>query len=106
MAMNRNGNYARLADSLPHQDETDSSWPEPAEALAHRADPLAHTLHVSDVNGTSAVETQPDGPSPVERCHRRSATARADFDDLRFHAAGALGEVFLARNAELNREVA
>ena len=37
---------------------------------------------------------------------RRSATARAEFRDLRFHAAGALGEVFTARNAELNREVA
>ena len=29
-----------------------------------------------------------------------------NYRDLRFHAAGALGEVFLARNAELNREVA
>ena len=37
---------------------------------------------------------------------RESATARAEFRDLRFHAAGGLGEVFMARNAELNREVA
>ena len=37
---------------------------------------------------------------------RESATARAEFRDLRFHAAGALGEVFMASNAELNREVA
>ncbi len=37
---------------------------------------------------------------------RESATARADYRDLRFHAAGGLGEVFLARNAELNREEA
>src|SRR5262249_57331279 len=43
---------------------------------------------------------------PIERPHLRSATARAAFRDLCFHAAGALGVVFTARNAELNREVA
>src|SRR6516225_2647332 len=37
---------------------------------------------------------------------REFATARAEYHDLRFHAAGALGEVFMAHNAELNREVA
>jgi serine/threonine protein kinase/Tfp pilus assembly protein PilF len=37
---------------------------------------------------------------------RESATARAEYHDLRFHAAGALGEVFMAHNSELNREVA
>ena len=43
---------------------------------------------------------------PAVGASRESATARADYCDLRFHAAGGLGEVFLARNAELNREVA
>ena len=43
---------------------------------------------------------------PGSGLSRESATARADYGDLRFHAAGGLGEVFLARNAELNREVA
>ena len=49
-----------------------------------------------------------DHPSsrPPGRTSRESATARAEYCDLRFHAAGGLGEVFLARNAELNREVA
>ena len=37
---------------------------------------------------------------------REFASARAEYRDLRYHAAGALGEVFMARNAELNREVA
>jgi hypothetical protein len=52
------------------------------------------------VDGDPARSTVADAPS------RESAMARAEFRDLRFHAAGALGEVFLARNAELNREVA
>ena len=37
---------------------------------------------------------------------REFASARAEYRDLRYHASGSLGEVFLARNAELNREVA
>jgi serine/threonine protein kinase/Tfp pilus assembly protein PilF len=37
---------------------------------------------------------------------RDSASARAEYRELRFHAAGALGEVYLARNTELKREVA
>ncbi len=37
---------------------------------------------------------------------REFASARAEYRDLRYHAAGALGEVFMAKNAELNREVA
>jgi eukaryotic-like serine/threonine-protein kinase len=37
---------------------------------------------------------------------REFASARAEYRELRYHAAGALGEVFMARNAELNREVA
>ena len=45
-------------------------------------------------------------PGPAMGSSRVSATAQADYRDLRFHAAGGLGEVFLARNAELNREVA
>ena len=43
---------------------------------------------------------------PAGGSSRESAAARAEYRDLRFHAAGGLGEVFLARNAELNREVA
>ena len=31
---------------------------------------------------------------------RDSASARAEYRELRFHAAGALGEVYLARNTE------
>jgi serine/threonine protein kinase len=53
----------------------------------------------TEVSGTSA-------PADLGTPERRSASARADYLDLKFHAAGALGEVFLARNAELNREVA
>jgi serine/threonine-protein kinase len=106
MAMNSNGGHAWLADSPPRRDEAGATWPEAAGALTRRADPLGNTVHALDVNGTSAVEAPLAVPSPVERSRRRSATARADFDDLRFHADGALGEVFMARDSELNREVA
>jgi serine/threonine-protein kinase len=37
---------------------------------------------------------------------REFATSRAEYRDLRFHAAGALGEVFMAHDTKLNREVA
>ena len=37
---------------------------------------------------------------------REFACAREEYRDLRYHAGGALGEVFTAKNAELNREVA
>jgi eukaryotic-like serine/threonine-protein kinase len=53
--------------------------------------------------------TDPGAPAaatPAGGSSRISPTARAEFHELRFHAAGALGEVFMARNAELNREVA
>jgi serine/threonine-protein kinase len=45
--------------------------------------------------------------SPVASATIRArVTARADFQNLRFYAAGALGEIYVARNAELNRDVA
>ncbi len=44
--------------------------------------------------------------APVKAGGREAAAARAEYSDLRFHAAGGLGEVFLAREAGLNREVA
>jgi hypothetical protein len=37
---------------------------------------------------------------------RSSATCRAAFEDLRFHAEGGLGEVYLARGDDLYRDVA
>ena len=52
------------------------------------------------------LENQSEIPSPGQRAGRASATARVEFRDLRFQAAGALGEVYTGRDAELNREVA
>jgi serine/threonine-protein kinase len=54
--------------------------------------------------GAAAQHVPTSGPAGKSR--RSTATARAEFCDLRFHASGALGEVYLARNAELNRDVA
>jgi serine/threonine protein kinase len=66
-------------------------------ALRHRPGPILDGTTTHDDAERSALSDSPG---------RLSATARAEFRDLRFHAAGALGEVFMARNAELNREVA
>jgi serine/threonine-protein kinase len=63
-------------------------------ALLRRLDPLL------DDRTLVAAGEPPPGPG------RDAAAAHAQFHDLRFHAAGALGEVFRARNPELNREVA
>src|SRR5271157_4885900 len=85
-------------------DELCSSCPELAGELARRIallrkmDPL--------LVATNTASGDPAPATPAGGSSRESATARADFRDLRFHAAGALGEVFMARNAELNREVA
>jgi serine/threonine protein kinase len=78
--------------------------PELAEELRHRIALLRKMDPFLDGTKTAAVDQT--RRSPGVGSSRQSATARADFRDLRFHAAGALGEVFMARNAELNREVA
>jgi tRNA A-37 threonylcarbamoyl transferase component Bud32 len=85
-------------------DELCSACPELAEelgrriALLRRLDPM--------LDGTRTADVGPPRPPTAGARARESASARAEFRDLRFHAEGALGEVFMARNAELNREVA
>jgi eukaryotic-like serine/threonine-protein kinase len=85
-------------------DELCSTCPELAEELGRRMallrqlDPL--------VGGGASADSEKTRPEAAGGPSRQSATARAEFRDLRFHAAGGLGEVFLARNAELNRDVA
>jgi eukaryotic-like serine/threonine-protein kinase len=85
-------------------DELCSTCPELAGELARR---IALLRKMDPLLGDTT--TDPAGPTPATPAggsSRTSATARADFHELRFHAAGALGEVFMARNVELNREVA
>jgi serine/threonine-protein kinase len=80
--------------------------PELAAELARR---IALLCGIAPVLNDSTVGAAARGkPPPVmtDESSRGTATARAEYRDLRFHASGALGEVFLARNAELNREVA
>src|SRR4029077_7826712 len=78
--------------------------PELAEELTRRIALLRQMDPVLAETNTTA--TDPTPAASASGVQRESATARSDFRDLRFHAAGALGEVFLAKNAELNREVA
>jgi serine/threonine protein kinase/Tfp pilus assembly protein PilF len=66
--------------------------------LLRRLDPLLDEIQT--LRG-EAPPAAPDGPT-----RRDSAAAHAEYRDLRFHDAGALGEVYRAQNAELNREVA
>jgi serine/threonine protein kinase/tetratricopeptide (TPR) repeat protein len=84
-------------------DELCSTCPELAEELGRRIALLRRLDPMLDATTTHGGEPQ---PRTAGASTRESASARAEFRDLRFHAAGALGEVFLARNAELNREVA
>ena len=81
-----------------------STCPELAEELARRIALLLKLDPLLDATSTTAREQM--RLDPTVRSGRQSATAQAEYRDLRFHAAGALGEVFLARNAELNRDVA
>ena len=81
-----------------------STCPELADELARRIALLRQLDPILDRTSTTAIERI--RLEATGRSGRQSATARAEFLDLRYHAAGALGEVFLARNAELNRDVA
>jgi eukaryotic-like serine/threonine-protein kinase len=85
-------------------EELCSTCPELAGELARRI----ALLRAFDPLLTDSTIVCGENPrlGPASGLSRESATARADYGDLRFHAAGGLGEVFLARNAELNREVA
>jgi serine/threonine protein kinase len=66
--------------------------------LLRAFDPL-----LADTTATTAVQPR---PAPAGGPSRESATAQAEYRDLRFHRAGGLGEVYRACNAELNHEVA
>ena len=85
-------------------EELCSTCPELAEELGRRIAMLRQLDPLMD--GTTTADGHGPRPEPTPASPRQSATARAEFHDLRFHAAGALGEVFMARNAELNRDVA
>ena len=79
--------------------------PELADELGRRIGAqreLYEFLNLSAIDAT----TSPISPSSDASTEsRESASAKAEYRDLRFHAAGGLGEVYLARNSELSRDV-
>jgi serine/threonine protein kinase len=82
--------------------EVCSTCPELADELARRIETLRRLepeLPETDLGTFSA-----DVVTPV--AGRQAAIARAEFHNLRYHASGGLGEVYLAHNPELNRDVA
>jgi hypothetical protein len=103
MIANTDGDDPRLAELLTRweelieqgrsisAEECCSTCPELAEELARRIALLRPLDRIPD--GTRTVEADRTPPALAGTPGRQSATARADFRDLRFHAAGALGEV-------------
>jgi tetratricopeptide (TPR) repeat protein/tRNA A-37 threonylcarbamoyl transferase component Bud32 len=55
---------------------------------------------------TACYVPTPTPPAASVPGQRETARSQVIYDDLRFHDAGGLGEVFVARDAGLNREVA
>jgi eukaryotic-like serine/threonine-protein kinase len=116
MAAHTDGDDPRLAELLLRWeelrgqgqsvsvDELCSTCPELAEEL-DRQIAILRRLEPPR-GGTTTGDNGPHRPEAAGAPSRESATARAEFRDLRFHAAGALGDVFMARNAELYRDVA
>jgi serine/threonine protein kinase len=85
-------------------DELCSTCPELAGALGRRIALLGRLDRLLEqIESVSDDLPRAAGAGPASRA---LVTTRAEYRDLRYHAAGALGEVFVARNAELNREVA
>lgn len=84
--------------------------PELAAELARRIHVLRATSPffnaVHDPTCESSSPLAGTCPASTANRGRAFASAQADYRDLRFHAAGALGEVFMAHNSELNRDVA
>ncbi len=83
--------------------EVCSTCPELADELARRIEALRRlqpVLPETDL-GTGSADVV---AAPV--ASRRAAIARAEFHNLRYHAAGGLGEVYVAHNSELHRDVA
>jgi eukaryotic-like serine/threonine-protein kinase len=59
-----------------------------------------------DYVANSAEQTQPDPGTTIAHQGGAAGAGEARFPLLKFHARGGLGEVWLARDVELNREVA
>jgi serine/threonine-protein kinase len=78
--------------------------PELAGALAERVKVLLAMESPLETKTASPESTGPNGAA--EPGARRVASCTARFSDLRFHAAGGLGEVFIGLGEDLNREVA
>ena len=92
---------------------------DPAEALCRGRPDLLDEFRrrIDDLRTTGRFEASSDGdggsmtedsgpPSSGPAGGPRKISSRVEFDALRYHAEGGLGEVFVARNTELNRDVA
>jgi hypothetical protein len=80
-----------------------STCPELANELTRRIEILRGLEPVLPATGLGTGGADA-APAPV--ASRQAASASAEFHSLRYHAAGGLGEVYLAHNSELNRDVA
>jgi serine/threonine-protein kinase len=110
--------YRRRDGASPTPDEYRSRFPDAATAVAAAFDAAStgeEGGRGSSADRTSVDTTRPPGatpgglpgvPSGAGARSRSATTAGSRFRVIRPHARGGLGEVFIARDEELNREVA